>query len=177
MIPEGITSSQGKGNIKTESPQFLELPPSHLKPPLATSTFGFDNQHPTNRKLPRSPRPNRNPTTTSQESFTFPNSQNGTISLLNSREVSYYPPSPLQLSKIGRTDAIDNNSLLNVTTEDIPSSGGSACKAATDAQNNPKIEMVSTTSVNSSSTYAASSLQTSATNIQNVTAKKRGQVR
>ena len=140
----------------------------HLK-----SQASFDDQyHPTN-KLQHSPRP------IISQSFTFTNQQiasnNNAASVSNLHETSYVPPSPLQLWKIGKTDAIDDNDCVKHTTEAIPSRETSTFNSV---QCTPNISNDTVSATVYSSPYTPTSQPTtSANNIQNVTAKKRGQVR
>ena len=162
------TASQRRGNIKPQLYQSLIPSPSHLK-----AQNSFEDQFcPTNKLLKAS-------TQITSQSFTFTNQQipsnNNATSVSNLHETSYVPPSPLQLWKIGRTDAIDDNDCVKDTTETHLLHEDSTFNSM---KCNPKIlkDTVAAT-VHSSSFTPTSQPTTPANNIQNVTPKKRGQVR
>ena len=161
-------SSVKRGNIKSQLHQPLTPSPSHLNPQAS-----FDEQYSPNKKLPCSPR------SVTSQSFLFTNQQvasnNNTVSVSSLHDTSYVPPSPLQLWKIGRTDAIDDNDCVKDTTETHLLHEDSTFDSM---KCNPKIlkDTVAAT-VHSSSFTPTSQPTTPANNIQNVTPKKRGQVR
>ena len=159
-------ASQRRGNNKSQLHQSLTPSPLHLK-------FHIDDPYSPTNKIQNSPRP------ITSQSFTFTNqeiaSNNNATSVSCLHETSYVPPSPLQLWNIGRTDAIDDNDCVKDTTETLSSREGSTFNSV---QCTPIISNDTVSATVHSSPYTPTSQPTtSANNIQNVTAKKRGQVR
>jgi len=161
-------ASQRRGNIKSQLYQSLTSSPSHLK-----SQTSFDDKYCPTNKLQNAPRQ------ITSQSFTFTNQQiasnNNATSVSSLHETSYVPPSPLQLWKIGRTDALDDNDCVKDTTEALPSREVSTFNSVQCTTNLSKDKVSAT--VHSSPYTPTSQPTTSTNNIQNVTAKKRGQVR
>ena len=168
-------SSQRGDNDRSRSFQSLQLSPAHLKPP-STTISSLDKPYSPQKYLHHSPRPQ------DSHSFSYPNTQeeaaNNNIAT-STQDVSYVPPSPLQLWKIGRTDATDDNDCAKENTNNRPFCEGSSINSVQCNSNNSKDKVAAT--IHSSSSYTtitSTSQSTSGNNIQSSgTAKKRGQVR
>ena len=168
-------STQREDNDRSRSFQSLHLSPLHLRPP-STSAASLDIPYSPQKYRQHSPRPQD----THIFSYSNPHeetSNNNTTTA--SQDISYVPPSPLQLWKIGQTDAIDDNDCAKKSTNNRPFCEGSSINSVQCNSNNSKDKVSAT--IHSSSSYTtitSTSQSTSGNNIQSSgTAKKRGQVR
>ena len=168
-------SSQREDNDRSRSFQSLHLSPLHLKPP-STSAASLDIPYSPQKYRQHSPRPQ------DTHIFSYSNPQEETTNnntATASKDISYVPPSPLQLWKIGQTDAIDDNDCAKKSTNNRPFCEFSSINSVQCNTNNSK-DKISTTnhSPPSHTTVTSSSQSTPGNNIQSSgTAKKRGQVR
>ena len=161
-----MSESKGEGVGKSESNRFLTLSYSNLNP-TPTSSTTFNRQY--------SPRPSK---PAPAHSFVFPNPQsisnNGQAAISIHQEKNYLPPSPLELWKIGRADANENKDVVNGDSECHTSAEGGHDHVEYGASSNSKD---ANSSVVHSSKFTSTTQQPSSNTVQNLTPKKRGQVR
>ena len=166
MIPDQMSESKSEGVGKSESNRFLTLPYSNSSS-TPTSSTPFNRQY--------SPRPSK---PTPAHSFVFPTPQstsnNSEVAISIPQEKTYLPPSPLELWKIGRADANENKDVLNGDSECHTSAEGGHDHVEYGASSNSKD---ANSSVVHSSKFTSTTQQPSSTTVQNLTPKKRGQVR
>ena len=168
-------STQREDNDRSRSFQSLHLSPLHLRPP-STSAASLDIPYSPQKYRQHSPRPQ------DTHIFSYSNPQEETSNnntTTAAPDISYVPPSPLQLWKIGQTDAIDDNDCAKKSTNNRPFCEFSSINSVQSSTNNSKDKIPATNHSPPSLTTITSSCQsTPGNNIQSSgTAKKRGQVR
>ena len=154
---------------------------THLRPALHSSSF--DRQYPFSKRLPYSPRPSNS---TPPQQFIFPpilqlpisDATTTTVPISNSQDPSYVPPSPLQLWKISRESSCEDEGWVSDTTDTTPPScDEDSVNILHFAPSSCKGKVTGQTAHLSTYTTPLTTPPTTTSNIQSVTAKKRGQVR